>query len=529
MRKTRKMPIGEQSFEKIIRGGYAYVDKTAYVHRLAQEANPYFLTRPRRFGKSLLISTLDAYFQAKRELFEGLALAGLEEDWEPYPVIRIDLSGADYQTEEDIKISLDAILQPYEAAFGIAAPAPTPALRFKALLRTAANKAGKGVVVLVDEYDKPLLESLGDSALNAFYRDILRAFYGVLKGSSEHLRFVLLTGVTKFSQVSVFSDLNQLRDISMLDDYAAICGITEEELLGGFAAEIDALAENIGTSSEEAYLRIKRLYDGYHFSKHSPDVYNPFSVLNALASRELGTYWFQTGTPTYLVKLIRDSGFDVLKLQEGISASASAIGDFRVGQTNPVPVLYQSGYLTIKGYDAEFDSYELGFPNEEVEKGFLESLLPLFVGDAAGIGSDFDARRFAQDLAARDADAFLARLKSLYASVPYGPSKRDEHFYQSVFYIVFSLMGQFIRVEEHSHRGRSDAVVQTKDAVFVFEFKLCECDGADGAADAALCAAMRQIDASGYAEAHAASGKRLYKVAVAFDTGARNIVKWLVA
>jgi hypothetical protein len=392
---------------------------------------------------------------------------------------------------------------------------------------------------------------------------------------------VLLTGVTKFSQVSVFSDLNNLRDISMEDGYADICGITQEELEGVFAPEIAALAKKEGVTHEDILARMKRLYDGYHFSEESPDVYNPFSVLNTLAKQKFGMYWFKTGTPTFLIKLIEQSGFDVLEFQSAFRIESSEIDDFRIGQTNPVPVLYQSGYLTIKGHDASDGTLLLGFPNEEVESGFLKALLPMFTGGSADSRA-FSAFRFKNDLAAGDTDAFLTRLKSLYASVPYSQKPRDEHYYQSIFYVVFTLMGQFVRVEERTYKGRSDAVVETADAVYVFEFKLVSgavgADGASGAvgavgagdppagmygegggraragdgADAGagacgsvlrttcaatvdhkmsdlLAAAMRQIDEGGYAEPHAASGKKVYRVAIVFSMEERNIACWAVA
>jgi hypothetical protein len=518
----REMPIGEQSFEKLRNNQQVYVDKTALVYKLAKSNNPFFLTRPRRFGKSLLISTLEAYFKGKSGLFEGLAIADLEQDWIEYPVIHIDLSGANYKKHSDIEIALDAKLKPYEEQYEIKQKAASAALRFEELIRKASEKTGKGVVVLIDEYDKPLLESLDNVELNNYYRDILRAFYGVLKGASQYLRFTLLTGVTKFSKVSVFSDLNHLRDISLVNDYSAICGITHNELVDTFAPEIKDLAAELDIAYDDALAQLKQQYNGYHFSKKGVDVYNPFSVLNTFANREFGNYWYATGTPTFLFKLIEQSNFDIIEFQSGIVIDVNHIDDFRIGSTNPVPVLYQSGYLTVKRYIEDDNAFELGFPNAEVEFGFLKELLPTLM-EQPNPDANFDARNFKNDLTASNIDAFMTRLKALFASVPYGIAQRNEHYYQSIFYLVFTLMGQFVKVEEHTYKGRSDAVVQTKDSVFVFEFKLESGDG-DGAASKAL----EQIDNKGYAELYAASDKQLYKIGVQFDPEARNITNYIV-
>jgi hypothetical protein len=519
----REMPIGIQSFEKLRSENYVYVDKTATVYNLARVSTPYFLSRPRRFGKSLLISTLEAYFKGKRELFAGLAMERLEQDWAEFPVLGIDLSGADYLVKEDIEIALDAKLGVLETEQGVQPKAQSAALRFEALIRKTAESTGKSVVVLIDEYDKPLLESLDNPTVNEYYRNILRAFYGVLKGASQYLRFTLLTGVTKFSKVSVFSDLNQLRDISLSDGYADLCGITEQELQDTFKPEIQLLADNNNLTYDGALDRLKQEYDGYHFSKNSPDVYNPFSVLNTLANQDFGYYWFKTGTPTFLLKLIEQSNFDTIQFQSGIKVGENSLDDYRIGSVNPVPILYQSGYLTIKGYDPSDRTFLLGFPNEEVEYGFLEALLPSLLDNTSSTG-DFDAFKFKDDLLAQDLDAFFTRLKALFASLPYGRDAQHEHYYQSILYIIFTLMGQFVKVEEHTYKGRSDAVVDTKDAVYIFEFKLSSAGG-----DAVAKAALAQIEDGGYAEPYAASGKWLYKIGVQFDPEARNITDWQVA
>jgi hypothetical protein len=404
------MPIGIQDFEKLRTQGCVYVDKTALVYRLAGEATPYFLSRPRRFGKSLLLSTLKAYFLGKRELFEGeapentgptpgpgrpkpsqtrLDIADLETEWLEYPVFHIDLSGNEYKDLKGLVSALNVILLKFEDLWGADPREDTPSARFRGLIRRACEKTGRGVVVLVDEYDKPLLETMEDPALHAEIRGFLKAFYGVLKAADPWLRFVFLTGVTKFSQVSVFSDLNQLRDISLERNYADICGITLPELTATFEPELRALAEDNGMSYEEALEETRKRYDGYHFSRNSQGLFNPFSILRTLASREFNNYWFQTGTPAFLIKLLQRSDYDLRKFGEGISMPARAMDDYRIEGGNPTPILYQSGYLTIKSYDRQFDEYLLGFPNEEVRYGFLNSLVPCYLPDLPE-GQGFD-------------------------------------------------------------------------------------------------------------------------------------------
>jgi hypothetical protein len=521
----RKMPIGIQSFEKIIDEDYLYVDKTAYVHKLATEGTVYFLGRPRRFGKSLLLSTFKSYFLGKKELFKGLALDELEKDWIEYPVFHIDLNVTNYESLESLDQALDSNLWPLEEIWGRNPERAndSASTRLLGLIRRAYEQTGRKVVVLVDEYDKPLLGQIDDEEFSNVIRGRLKGFYGILKSADEYLKFVLLTGVTKFSQVSVFSDLNQLRDISLEDQYATICGITQTELEANFESAIKVLAEKNELTYDEALARMKRLYDGYHFSKVSENIYNPFSVINTLEKSDFGDYWFQTGTPTFLVKLIQQSHFDTLEFQDGIITTANALTDFCFGSTNPVPILYQSGYLTIKHYERSDNSFVLGFPNDEVEYGFLESLLPSYLEQPMS-ASDFDALKFKNEILAGDVDGFLTRLKAIFASLPYGRSNQNEHYYQSIFYIVFALLGQYIRVEEYSNKGRSDAVVVTKDAVYIFEFKL-EAGDSDKIVDTALA----QIEEQGYALPYIAGDKSLYKIGIQFDTETRNITQWKIA
>jgi hypothetical protein len=515
----RKLPIGIQDFEGLRTNGYIYVDKTALLYRLAVEGNPYFLARPRRFGKSLLLSTLKAYFLGKRELFTGLAIAELEKDWTEHPVFHIDMSIGASTTLEDLNAALDASLRILEETWGKDPEDTLPAVRFLNLLRRAAQKTGKNVVVLVDEYDKPLLGSMDNPELpheTEKIRSALKAFYGVLKTADAYLRFVLLTGVTKFSQVSIFSDLNQLRDISMDWAYAEICGISERELCANFEPEISALGEENALSREETLTQMRKKYNGYHFCENSEGMYNPFSVLCTFASKKFGYYWFQTGTPAFLVKRLAAADFDLCSFGRAITISGRSISDYRENGGSPVPILYQSGYLTIKGYDSKFDEYALGFPNEEVKYGFLEALLPLYMSRPGT--HEFFAGYFVRDLQKADVDGFMERLRAFFADIPYELNDKTERHYQTVFYLVFTLMGQFCEAEAHSARGRADAVVSLQDTVYVFEFKL--------SGNATAEEALRQIDEKDYLAPYAASGKKLIKVGVVFDAASRAPGDW---
>lgn len=374
----RKLPIGIQNFEDLRSRGFLYVDKTALVYQLVTMGKPYFLSRPRRFGKSLLISTLEAYFEGKKELFKGLAIEKLEQDWIAYPVLHMDLNAEKYDSVQSLDAIIDRYLFTWEDLWGKDERETTLSSRFFGLLRRIWEKTGKQAVVLIDEYDKPLLQTIHDPVLQEEYRSTLKSFYGVLKSADRYLRFVFLTGVTKFAQVSVFSDLNQLNDISMNPDYATLCGITHEELTANFLPELELLAKANGFSDEETLQLMTRKYDGYHFRDNTPGVFNPFSVLNALQSRRFDNFWFQTGTPTFLVELLKKSEFDLRVLIDGVEAGPSSFTEYRANVNNPIPIIYQSGYLTIKDYDREFNLYILKFPNEEVEYGFMNFLLPYY-------------------------------------------------------------------------------------------------------------------------------------------------------
>ncbi|MCD8270003.1 MAG: ATP-binding protein [Parabacteroides sp.] len=513
---VRKLPIGIQSFEKLRKEGFLYIDKTAFVYELATSGVPYFLSRPRRFGKSLLLSTFEAYFQGKKDLFKGLEIERQETDWLEYPVLHLDLNARKYESVEALVSILNQHLEIWETLYGDEKKDRSPEERFLYVITRAYEITGRQVVVLIDEYDKPLLQVFGDEKLQTEYLKTLKAFYGVLKSADRYLRFVFLTGVTKFAHVSVFSDLNQLTDLSMLPQYATLCGITHEELRRDFKPEIAALKEQYNLSEEDVLEQLTNLYDGYHFSERSEGVFNPFSLLNILSFSRFGSYWFQTGTPTFLVELLKQSEYDLRTLIDGVEMKESAFSEYRVADNNPIPLIYQSGYLTIKDYDERFHLYKLQFPNDEVKYGFLDFITPFYTS----VGDDdngFYIGKFVRELESGDVDAFLTRLKAFFADFPYELNVKTERHYQVVFYLVFKLMGQFCDAEVRSARGRADAVVKTKDCIFVFEFKL------DGSAEAAL----QQIDDKGYLIPYTADGRKLLKVGVSFDAAKRNIGEWL--
>ncbi|WP_455673371.1 ATP-binding protein [Phocaeicola sp.] len=511
---TRKLPIGIQTFEDIRTNGYLYVDKTAFVWRIANTGKPYFLSRPRRFGKSLLLSTFESYFLGRKDLFEGLAIEQMEKEWTKHPVFHLDLNAEKYSSVEQLNLMLNNHLNQWEDVYGKDVREETLSSRFLGIIRRANEQSGNSVVVLVDEYDKPLLQALGNDALLEEYCLILKAFYGVLKTADRYLRFVFLTGVTKFSQVSVFSDLNQLNDISMDRAYATACGITREELIANFTPEMETFGKLNDISFDEVTDTLQRNYDGYHFHYDAPGVFNPFSVLNAFYKQEIGSYWFQTGTPTFLVELLKESNYDLRLLLDGIEAPASSFTEYRVNSDNPVPLIYQSGYLTIKDYDRRFRNYFLAFPNEEVKYGFINFLVPFYT-PMNNNDQDFYIGKFVDEL--EDGDAFLTRLQAFFADFPYELNDKTERHYQVVFYLVFKLMGQFTNAEVRSARGRADAVVKTPKYIYVFEFKL------NGTAEEAL----KQIDEKGYLIPYQSDGREVIKIGVEFSAVERNISRWL--
>jgi len=517
MEQARNLPIGIQSFEKLRTQGYMYVDKTAMIYRMASTTIPYSLSRPRRFGKSLLLSTFEAYFEGRKDLFEGLAIAELETKWEKFPVLHLDLNAEKFDSVESLKSILSRYLNNWEDLYGKDEREDTLSGRFEGVIRRAYEKTGKLVVVLVDEYDKPMLSTISDEKLSDEYRKTLKAFYGVLKSSGRYLRFVFLTGVTKFAQVSVFSDLNQLVDISLKPDYASLCGITKDELLQVFTPELKILAKKQNMNFDEVVAKMIQQYDGYHFAPNAEGMFNPFSVLNALNFSDFDSYWSQIGTPTYLVDLLKESNYDLRLLFEGVELKQSAFMEYRVDVKNPIPMIYQSGYLTIKNFEKKYELYTLRFPNDEVRYGFLGFLMPYYT-DVTNDESGFHIAKFCRELESGDTSAFMERLKVFFAKIPYELSNDNERHYQAVFYIVFTLIGQYIDAEVRSANGRADAVVKTKNYIYVFEFKL------EGSAEEAL----KQIDDRGYLLPYQSDGRKLIKVGVDFSREKRNIDNYIV-
>ena len=512
----RKYPVGIQNFEKIRNGNFYYVDKTDLLYQLVQVEGYYFLSRPRRFGKSLLLSTIQAYFEGKKELFRGLAVEQLEQEWNTYPVLHLDLNAQKYDTPESLYSMLNDALCNWESQYETRPSETTHSLRFQGVIQRAAEKCGQKVVVLIDEYDKPMLQAIGNEPLQTEYRNTLKAFYGVLKSCDKYLRFAMLTGVTKFSKVSVFSDLNNLMDISLSSRFASICGITEQELHQYFKEDIRLLGESQGMSPEDAARELKQWYDGYHFSDKSEDIYNPFSLLNTFAQRQFGSYWFETGTPTFLVELLKHCRYDLNRLTQEM-AMADSLNGMDSMEENPVPILYQSGYLTIKDFDREFRYYTLGFPNKEVEEGFTKFLLPHYAHLSSG-NSAFELSRFVQEVRGGQTDAFMKRLQSFFADCPYELARDLERHYQNVLFIVFKLLGFYTQAEYHTSEGRIDLVVQTTDYIYVMEFKL------EGTAEEAL----RQINEKHYALPFASDSRKLFKIGVNFSNAIRGIEKWLI-
>ncbi|MDR1180487.1 MAG: ATP-binding protein [Bacteroidales bacterium] len=521
MNNLRKMPVGIQDFEKLRENGFVYVDKTQYIYQLVQFGVPYFLGRPRRFGKSLFLSTLKAYFEGRRELFKGLDIAGLEKDWTPYPVIYLDFNYSEYSDVQTLEIVLDCMLKDYEEKYNIQDIAAKPSIRFKRLIAEIYKKTGQRVVVLVDEYDKSLVNTLDKPDVNEKIRDVLKGFYGVLKGADAHLKFMFLTGVTKISKVDVFNDLNQLVDISMDKNFAGICGISEEELLHDFQPEMHALADKYRLTFDEVFQKLKKRHGGYHFAKRSENMYNPFSVLNTFAMLDFSCYWFATDTPAFLVKALRSQKYDIFKFDNNVQIAAISIMDYRSEAQNLISLLYQSGYLTIKAYDNVLDEYTLGFPNDEVKYGFLNELLSTYVLTPIATGN-FSVTGFLKQLMENDVEGFMTSLQSFFASISYKAIKQkhcDEQYYQHVFYLLFSIMGQFVESEVKNNKERVDAVVKTADNIYVFAFKMDK--------NATAKNALKQINDKHYAIPYKPDHRKVVKIGVKFSQKTRNVKRWI--
>lgn len=512
----RRYPIGVQNFEQLRNGNYVYVDKTPLVYKLANTNTTYFLSRPRRFGKSLLVSTLEAYFQGKKDLFNGLAMETLEKEWTAYPVLHIDFSISKYITSDMLTAVINRQLLLWEKVYGREEGETTFSLRFEGVIRRAYEQTGKQVVILIDEYDSPMLDSNNNEEVQTEIRNIIRDFFSPLKGAGQYLRLLFLTGISKFSQMSIFSELNNLQNISMRDDFSAICGITEKELHSQLHIDIEEMAQANNETYEEACTHLKLQYDGYHFSKNCTDIYNPFSLINAFAQKSYENFWFSTGTPTFLIDLLQESDFDIRNL-DATTATAEQFDAPSNRITDPLPVLYQSGYLTIKGYDPDFQTYTLGYPNKEVRKGFIESLMPAYVHLPARENT-FYVVSFIKDLRVGKLNECLEKMKSFFASIPNKLNNKEEKHYQTIFYLFFRLMGQYIDVEVDTAIGRADAVVKMQDAVYVFEFKV------NGTPEEALA----QINSKGYAIPYQAGTLKTIKIGVNFDSATRTIGEWKI-
>ena len=518
-----KYPIGMQSFDQIVEGGFVYVDKTELIYNLTHEGKIYFLSRPRRFGKSLLISTLEKYFEGRKELFRGLAIERLETDWEVYPVFHVDFNGGNFFNPGELEAILQSYVSRWEKKYGVQPESDVSVgNRFARVLEAAHEQTGRRCVVLIDEYDKPILDVLdADTTLEDRHRNVLKGFYSVFKAADSYLQFVLLTGVTKFSQVSVFSGFNQPDDISMDVRYEALCGITQEELERYFAESIAAMAADYGCAPDDMKQRLKQQYDGYHFSKGLTDVYNPFSLLNAFSKKSLDNYWFRSGTPTYLIRLLAHFNENLNELTGKYYRPEEFI-DYKADVERPLPMIYQSGYLTIKGYDMRLNRFLLDFPNNEVKDGFLTMLATSYLKPKQRVEG------WTGDVVLAMEDGDTERLRTLFtsflASIPYAMRRKDdeaerERYFQYTFYLLMRLISVYtVYVEKVQSQGRVDCVVQTPMFIYVFEFKL----------DGTAAEAMRQIDSKGYALEYSADPRRVFKIGAAFSSETGTISDWEV-
>ena len=513
----KRCPIGIQTFEKIIKGNYLYVDKTAYIYRMAHGASNYcFLSRPRRFGKSLLTSTLHSYFAGKKDLFKGLSIEKLETEWTEYPVLHFDMSLAKHVDKDTLESMLDVQLFEHEKIYGSPERAVTLNDRMKTLIMRAYEQTGRQVVVLIDEYDAPLLDVVHEEKNLPVLRNVMRNFYSPLKACDPYLRFVFLTGITKFSQLSIFSELNNLKNISMNELYAGICGITQEEMLEQMSEYIERLAVSLGMSKEDAWLKLKEKYDGYHFTWPSPDIYNPFSLLNAFDDCKLNSYWFGSGTPTYLIEMLRK--FHVAPSSIGMKKAMAASFDAPTERmTNITPLLYQSGYITIKDYDKITELYTLDIPNREIRVGLIQSLLPNYLGNDSEMGLTTIGEMYGA-IAGDDMDGALRLLQEFLSTVPYCDNTNYEGHYQQLFYIIFSLFGMYVDVEVRTPKGRVDVVMRTTDTLYVIELKL------EKSADMA----MNQINLKNYPERFALCGLPIVKVGINFDSEKHTLSDWVI-
>ena len=510
-------PIGIQNFEKIRTEDFLYVDKTAEIYKLAKEGRYYFLSRPRRFGKSLLVSTMEAYFSGRKELFSGLAIEKLEAEWKQHPVLHLDLSGVSYTDESVLERVLSDKLAKWETLYGAVNTSDILGLRFKEVIEAAYNKTGNQVAILIDEYDKPIIDNLGNEPTLSHLRSVLQGFYSVMKSMDARIRFGFLTGVTKIGKMSVFSGLNNLNDISMIPDYVDICGVSETELHEYFDESISELSSANEMSKEECYVKLKSMYDGYHFCEDSIGIYNPFSLLNTFQNKKFREYWFETGTPGFLVEVMRKTSFDVTTL-ENQTVDSTLMSNADAIFENPVPYLFQSGYLTITGYNDMFRLYQLGFPNQEVKNGFLNCLLKYYVPMSPDMSGTTLIYKLWHSITEGNPKSFMQILSSLFANTSYQIQGETEKDFQYAMYIISALLGEYVQVERTTSNGRIDLIIQTKEFIYIFELKV----NAD--ADVAL----RQIDEKGYTRPFEGDLRKLFKIGVNFSTATRRIEDWKI-
>ncbi|MDE5712881.1 MAG: ATP-binding protein [Muribaculaceae bacterium] len=512
-----RYPIGVQNFEEIRKGGYVYVDKTGFIYELIRRTKYYFLGRPRRFGKSLLLSTIKAFFQGKRDLFEGLDISTYHDlDWDSYPVIHLDLNAESYIDSSSLDARIDLLLKEYEKQYNVVETASTLAGRFYTLIKSAHKFTGKQVVVLIDEYDKPILDTIHDDSISGLHRDKLRGFYSVLKSTDEHLKFCLLTGVTKFAHLNIFSGLNNLLDISLDDRYASICGITEKELAENFKVSIGQLAQVKGITCKETFQILKENYDGYRFSENCADIYNPHSILCCFDKKKIEPFWFHTGTPTFLINLMQNRRYELSKV-DGTECEGSRMYGVDAAANDPIPVLYQSGYLSIKGYDPEYNIYTLGYPNREVKDGFISSLVPHYTGLDKD-STQFSIRHFIKEIKSGNAEAFMIRIQTLFTAIPYEMQMEKEINFQNTLYLLFTLIGLHVNVEYHTSKGRIDVLIKTNSFIYIIEIKV------NSNPDIAIA----QIEDIQYSMPFSIDKREIIKIGANFSTESRTLENWKV-
>ena len=516
-KQLKRLPVGIQTFSEVIDLDCLYIDKTEYIWNMIHLSKYIFLSRPRRFGKSLLVSTLQAYYEGRKNLFKGLFIETVEKEWTEYPVLRFDMSLGKHMEKEQLERYLLYILGDNEKRFGVISNSQDPNVRLKNLISSVYDKTGKKVVILIDEYDAPLLDVVHEKETLPVLRNVMRNFYSPLKASDPYLEFVFLTGITKFSQLSIFSELNNLKNISMRTDYGGVCGITEDEMLTQMSDYIDHFAEAQQITREEAIEGLKLQYDGYHFTWPSPDIYNPFSLLNAFQDHDYTNYWFGSGTPTYLIEMLRKFNVVPSKIGGG-SVQANTFDAPTENMKNIIPLLYQSGYITIKDYNPVSKNYKLDIPNNEIQAGLMESLLPNYVHEYADEGSAMVGDMY-EALYYEDLDEMFSLLQAYLLTVPYCDNANSEGHYQQLLYVIFSLFGRYVDVEVHTPTGRVDIVMKTAKALYLFELKL----------NMSAQAAINQIDLKDYSSKFALSGLPIVKVGINFDPERRTIGDWKVS